>query len=58
MMFFCVFCENGSYLGNLCLYMSWKCTNFALDFNKRDYETFCNTYFCNKHNDPYSTNTY
>ncbi len=56
-MFFCVFCVFGSYSGNLCLYMSWKSTNFALDFNKRDYETFCNTYFCDKHNDPYGTNT-
>ena len=58
MIFFSIFCVFGSYSSDLCLSMSWKCTNFALDFNKRDYETFCNTYFCDKHNDPYGTNTY
>ena len=34
MIFFCIFCVFGSYLGNLCLYMSWKCTNFALEMRK------------------------
>ena len=33
-MFFCDFCKIGSYLGNLCLYISWKCTNFALEMRK------------------------
>ena len=36
MIFLCNFCKIGSYLGNLCLYISWKCTNFALEFEKRD----------------------
>ena len=52
-MFFCNFCKIGRYSANLCLRISKKCSNFALDFNKRDYETFCNTYY-----DPYGTNTY
>lgn len=56
-MFFCNFCKIGSYLANLCYSISAKCYTFALEFNKRDYETFCNTYFCDKHNDPYGTNT-
>ena len=36
MIFLCNFCKIGSYLGNLCLYISWKCTNFALEFEKGD----------------------
>ncbi len=36
MKFLCNFCKIGSYLGDLCLYISWKCTNFALEFEKGD----------------------
>ena len=36
MIFLCNFCKIGSYLGNLCLYISWKCTNFALEFETGD----------------------
>ena len=32
MMFFCVFCKNGSYLANLCYSISAKSSNFALEF--------------------------
>ena len=34
MIFLRNFCKIGSYLGNLCLYISWKCTNFALKMCK------------------------
>ena len=36
MMFFCVFCKNGSYLANLCYSISAKCYTFALEFEKGD----------------------
>ena len=35
-MFFCIFCKNGSYSGDLCLSVSEKCSNFALEFEKGD----------------------
>ena len=36
MIFFCVFCENGSYLANLCYSISAKSYTFALEFEKGD----------------------
>ena len=38
MIFLCNFCKIGSYLGNLCLYISWKCTNFALEIQMTKFE--------------------
>ena len=36
MMFFCVFCKNGSYSANICYSISAKCYTFALEFEKGD----------------------
>ena len=32
--FFCIFCENGSYSGDLCYSISAKSSNFAVEMKK------------------------
>ena len=44
-MFFCVFCKNGSYSGDLCLSVYWKSSIFAANFKRTVMKHFVTLFF-------------
>ena len=45
MIFFCNFCKNGSYSGDLCLSVYWKNSNFAANFKRIVMKHFVTLFF-------------